>query len=347
MTARPLLSALTGDPEIAALLSDQAQLAAMLAFERALAEAEAEAGLIEDAAARTISATIDSFTADWPALAEGMARDGVVVPTLVKQIRAKLDPAHAKALHWGATSQDAIDTALVLQLAKIIAIVEARLVALQRQFDALTATHGSKILMAHTRMQRALEFTLADKVRTWTEPLGRHLQALAAARQSLLVIQLGGPTGDRASFAGKGDLVAKYLAQRLDLGLAAPWHSTRDPIVGFGALLALISGSLGKFGADVALMAQNELGEVVLTGGGTSSAMTHKSNPVKAEVLVTLARFNAGLAGTLQQAMVHENERSGAAWTLEWLVLPQMLETTGASLRLASELVGQMDFSPR
>ncbi|HTM78726.1 MAG TPA: lyase family protein, partial [Devosia sp.] len=286
---RPLLSALTGDPEIATLLSDASQLAALLAFERALAEAEAEAGLIEDAAARAIGAAIDSFTPDWPGLAAGMARDGVVVPALVKQIRAQLDPAHVKALHLGATSQDVIDTALVLQLAKIIAVLEARLVALQRQFAALTAVHGRKILMAHTRMQRALEFTFADKVRTWAEPLGRHLQALAAARQSLLVIQLGGPTGDRASFAGKGALVAKYLAQRLDLGLASPWHSTRDPIVGFGSLLALISGSLGKFGADVTLMAQNELGEIVLAGGGTSSAMAHKSNPVKAEVLVSLA----------------------------------------------------------
>ena len=112
----------------------------------------------------------------------------------------------------------------------------------------------------------------------------------------------------------------------------------------FGGLLALISGSLGKIGADVALLAQSEVRAIRLSGGGGSSAMAHKSNPVRAEVLVSLARFNAGLSGTLQQAMVHENERSGAAWTLEWLVLPQMLVTAGASLRLAGELLGQVSW---
>jgi 3-carboxy-cis,cis-muconate cycloisomerase len=343
-SARPLLSALAGDPEVAGLLSDAAQVQAMLAFERALADASASAGLIGEDAARAIRSAIETFEPDWPGLAEGMARDGVVVPALVGQIRARLDPAFHAALHLGATSQDVIDTALVLQLAKIIAIFEARLVALQRRFGTLSEANGSRALMSHTRMQKALPITVADKIRNWNEPLGRYLLALAAARQSLLVIQLGGPVGDRSSFAGKGDLVAKYLAEQLDLGLAAPWHAMRDPIVGFGSLLALISGSLGKFGADVTLMAQNEVHEITLAGGGTSSAMAHKSNPVKAEVLVTLARFNAGMAGTLQQAMVHENERSGATWTLEWLVLPPMLEATGASLRLAAELVEQVGF---
>ena len=109
-----------------------------------------------------------------------------------------------------------------------------------------------------------------------------------------------------------------------------------------GSLLALISGSLGKIGADVALLSQNEIGVIRLEGGGGSSAMAHKSNPVNAEVLVALARFNAGLAGTLQHTAVHENERSGAAWTLEWLTLPQMLVTTGASLRLAGHLLDQL-----
>jgi 3-carboxy-cis,cis-muconate cycloisomerase len=150
--------------------------------------------------------------------------------------------------------------------------------------------------------------------------------------------------GDRASFEGKGDAVALGLAQRLDLGIAEPWHSARDPIVAFGSLLSLVSGSLGKFGADVALLAQNEIGAITVAGGGGSSAMAHKSNPVNAEVLVALARHNAGLVGTLHQALVHENERSGAAWTLEWLTLPQILVTTGASLRLALMLAGQISF---
>lgn len=339
-----LLSALAGDPEIEALLTDDAQLDAMLAFERALAEAEAEAGLIGDDAAAAVMAGLDGFECDWADLAAGMGKDGVVVPALVKQLRTRVAEPHQEALHKGATSQDVIDTALVLQLAKVIPVLEARIVELQQRLEALAEDQGGQALMAHTRMQAALPSTVGEKLRIWGEPLARHLMGLAAARRSLLVIQLGGPVGDRASFEGRGDLVAKYLARQLDLGLAPSWHATRDPIVAFGSLLSLISGSLGKIGADVALLAQSEVGTIKLSGGGGSSAMAHKSNPVRAEVLVSLARYNAGLAGTLHQALVHENERSGAAWTLEWLVLPQMLVTTGAGLRLAGELLGQVRF---
>ena len=340
-----LLSALAGDPEIEALLSDAAQLDGLLAFERALAAAEADAGLIGADAASAVAAAIDGFAPDWDGLRAGMARDGVVVPELVQQLRAGVPDPHKGALHLGATSQDAIDTALMLALARIIPLLEARIVALQRQLEAMAAAHGGQALMAHTRMQAALPSTVGEKLRTWGEPLVRYLQGLAQARRSLLVVQLGGPVGDRTSLAGQGDAVARLLAQKLDLGVAPAWHSTRDPIVAFGGLLALISGSLGKIGADVALLAQSEVGAIRLSGGGGSSAMAHKSNPVRAEVLVSLARFNAGLSGTLQQAMVHENERSGAAWTLEWLVLPQMLVTAGASLRLAGELLGQVGWS--
>lgn len=340
----PLLSALTGDDEIENLLSDAAQLGAMLAFETALAEAEADAGLVSAEAGAALVAGIGQFMPDWDALRAGLAQDGVVVPALVKQLRAAVGEPHGKSVHMGATSQDVIDTALMLQLAKIIPVFLERLTGLGKALTTLSDAHGSKKLMAHTRMQQALPFTVAEKLKTWSEPLERHRMALSAIRRNLLVVQLGGPIGDRSSFDGKGEAVARGLARRLDLGIAESWHSTRDPIVAFGSMLALVTGSLGKFGADVALMAQNEVAEIKLAGGGGSSAMVHKSNPVNAEVLVALARHNAGLAGTLHQAMVHENERSGAAWTLEWLTLPPMLIATGASLRLANALVGQISF---
>jgi 3-carboxy-cis,cis-muconate cycloisomerase len=342
MMTGSLLSALAGDPEIEALLSDEAQLQSMLVFERALAEAEADASLISSDAAAAISAGIDRLPLDWDDLAQGMAKDGVVVPALIRQLRVAVGEMHAGAAHLGATSQDVLDTALALQLSKIIPILTGRIAALVTALEAIASTSGTQMLMAHTRMQAAFSITVAEKVRTWLEPLERHRAALAAIRKDVLVIQLGGPVGDRSSFNGKGDEIARGLAQRLDLGLASPWHSTRDPIVAFGSLLSLLTGSIGKFGADVAILAQTEVGAVVLTDGGGSSAMPHKSNPVSAEVLVALARYNAGLTGTLHQALVHENERSGAAWTLEWLALPQMLITAGASLRLANQLARHM-----
>lgn len=342
----PLLSALAGDAEIEALLADPAQLAAMLRFERALAEAQAEAGMISSEAAAAIARAIDQFAPDWEGLALGMARDGVVVPTLVAQLRRHIAPEHAAALHKGATSQDAVDTALMLQLSAVIAILIDRLSALLAGLDVLADRHGSQPLMAHTRMQQALPSSWGAKLATWVNPLRRHQKALEEVRRSLLVIQLGGPIGDRSSFGPYGDAVARSLARQLDLGLAEPWHTARDPLVGFASLLALLTGTLGKIGADVTLLAQNEIGALTLSGGGSSSAMAHKSNPVNAEALVALARYNAGLVGTLQQAMVHENERSGAAWTLEWLTLPPIVVTAGASLRLCRTLVQQLNIAP-
>jgi 3-carboxy-cis,cis-muconate cycloisomerase len=342
-----LLQALAGDPEIEALLSDEAQLALMLAFESALAGAEADAGLISEAAATAIAAGIAKFTPEWSDLAAGISRDGVVMPALIAQLRETIGTPHNAELHRGATSQDAVDTALMLQLAKTIPILLDRLTALERGFATLADRYGTQKLMAHTRMQAALPFTVADKIRTWAEPLARHRMALSSMRRELLVIQLGGPIGDRSSFDGKGDAIAKGLATRLDLGLAAPWHSTRDPIVMFGARLAACAGSLGKFGADVALLAQTEVGAVKIEGAGASSSMAHKSNPVRAELLVALAHHAAGLSGTLNHAMIHENERSGAAWTLEWLVLPQLIVATGASLLTAQRLCDSLSFTPQ
>lgn len=338
----PWLSALAGDPEIDKLLSDEAQLASMLAIEGALAEASADCGWIDAAAASAIGAAIGGFVPDQADLAAGMARDGVVVPALVRQLRERVAEPHRAALHKGATSQDVIDTALMLQLARVFDVYEARLTALLLRLEALAGEAGDRPLMAHTRMQAALPTRWSAKIGSWSEPLQRHLRALAAMRRTLLVVQLGGPVGDRASFEGHGEAIAAGLARRLDLGIAGPWQATRDPIVALGSLLALISGSLGKIGADVALLAQTELAAVRLEGAGGSSAMAHKANPVNAEVLVALARYNGGLAGTLHQTMVHEYERSGAAWTLEWLTLPPMLVTTGASLRLGLRLLEQL-----
>jgi 3-carboxy-cis,cis-muconate cycloisomerase len=340
-----LLSALAGDAEIEALLADEAQLRAMLAVETALAEASAEAGWISHDAVSAVAAAVRAYQPHWEGLREGMTRDGVVVPALVKQLRALIAEPFRDALHKGATSQDVIDTALMLQLSEVISVLEGRFTALLTAVDALADAAGDKTLMAHTRMQAALPTTWTAKLASWREPLQRLLRGLTASRRSLLVIQLGGPVGDRGSFEGHGDAIAAGLAKRLDLGLAAPWQATRDPIVAFGSQLALITGALGKIGADVALLAQTEVGAVRLEGGGGSSAMAHKSNPVPAEVLVALARQNAGLAGTLQHAMVHEYERSGAAWTLEWLTLPPMLVATGASLRLGAKLMQQISIA--
>jgi 3-carboxy-cis,cis-muconate cycloisomerase len=342
----PLLQALVGDEEVGALFSNEAELAAMLQAEAALAEAEAKARLIGDDAARQIAEACGSFQADWNKLAEGLGKDGVIVPEFVRQLRAAVGETHAKAVHLGATSQDIIDTALVLRLKAAVAVIDCRLDALMAGLGRLKDRDGAVPLMAHTRMQQALPFTASDKIDTWVQPLARHREALRSLAARLLVVQLGGPIGTRGELKGHGDAVADAMAAILGLGPAPSWHSQRDRIGEFAAFLSLLSGTLGKIGQDIALMAQNEVGEVRLASGGGSSAMPHKSNPVPAEVLVTLARFNAGLLGTLHQALVHENERSGAAWTLEWMILPQMVISAAAGLNRAMALIEGMSFSP-
>jgi 3-carboxy-cis,cis-muconate cycloisomerase len=341
----PLLQALVGDEEVGALFSNEAEISALLRVEAALAQAEAGVGLISDEGARRVAEACNSFQADWGGLATGLAQDGVIIPAFVKQLRAAVGEAYAKAVHFGATSQDIIDTALMLRLKSVVDIFGHRLNVLLRALRALKDRDGATPLMAHTRMQQALPFTAADKIDTWIQPLERHREALDALVPRLLAVQLGGPVGTRAELNGKGNAVADAMAEILGLGSAPSWHSQRDRIGEFAAFLSLLSGALGKIGQDVALMAQNEVGEVRLATGGGSSAMPHKSNPVPAEVLVTLARFNAGLLGTLHQALVHENERSGAAWTLEWMLLPQMVVATAAGLRSAQALAGGMSFS--
>ncbi len=335
---RPLIDVMLSDEAVEALLSDQSQVAAMLRVEVALAQAEAVAGLTAEAAAARIEAVLADFTPDWDDLAEGIARDGVVVPRLVAQLRRAVGSEHGEALHKGATSQDIVDTALMLQLGLVLELFDERLGGLLGQITALAEADGAKPLLAHTRMQAAMPFTVARKLRTWVEPLEQHRREMADSR-GLLAIQLGGPIGDRSSFAGKGDEIAAQMARALGLANAPCWHSSRSRIATLGGLVAQITGTLGKIGADVALSAQSEAGAITLEGGGTSSSMPHKSNPVGAEHLVALAHHNAVLIGGLHHAIVHENERSGSAWTLEWLTLPQMLRNTGGALRIADALL--------
>ncbi|EIM29767.1 3-carboxy-cis,cis-muconate cycloisomerase [Microvirga lotononidis] len=342
----PILQALIGDAEVGAYFSNEADLAAMLRVESALAEAEAKVGLIDGETARRIAESCRAFQADWSGLSEGLARDGVIVPEFVRQLRGAVGEPHARSVHLGATSQDIIDTGLILRLKGVIEILGRRLDALIHALDALKRRDGATRLMAHTRMQQALPFSAADKIDTWLQPLDRLREQLQDLAPRLLVVQLGGPIGTRGELKGQGDAIADAMAEILELGLAPSWHSQRDRIGEFGAFLSLITGTLGKIGQDIALMAQNEVGEVRLATGGGSSAMPHKSNPVPAEVLVTLARFNAGMLGTLHQALVHEGERSGAAWTLEWMVLPQMAVSAASALSKAHGLMAAMSFAP-
>lgn len=343
----PFTAALCADAEIESCLAPKAELEAMLAFETALADAQAEAGLIPAEAAAAIARGCAAFEANEAALASGLFKDGVLGPGFVKALRQSLPEAARPHLHFGATSQDITDTALTLRLKPVLMALDARLALLIDGLEALAREQGGLTLMAQTRMQAALPIKVYDKLKAWLRPLRRHQERLAALAPRLLVIQLGGPVGARKELGDKADAVAAGLALRLGLGNAPCWHTSRDNIVEFGGTLALVAGAVGKIGQDTALLAQTENGALKIAGGGSSSAMAHKANPVTAELLVALARYAAGLSGTLNQALVHENERSGAAWTLEWFTLPPLAVATGAALREAIGLVPRMQFQTK
>lgn len=340
----PILSGLFGDPELAGLLSGDADIAAMVAFEVQLAAAQAECGIVAPEAADRIARLAQTFVPDIGELRDGVGRDGVVVPELVRQMRSALEGEAARVLHLGATSQDVIDTSLIIRLKSICAILDSRIANLERSLEILSDQFGERRLMARTRMQDALPILVSDRLADWRLPLHRHRDRLEQLLPRLLVVQYGGAVGNQEKLGVQGPQVITVLAEKLGLGFSEKsWHNQRDAIVELAGWLSLVCGSLGKMGQDVALMAQNTVGEITLAGGGVSSAMPHKSNPVAAEVLISLARFAAGQSGTIAQSMVHENERSGAAWTLEWLVLPQLILATGSALLLAGRLLDSVE----
>lgn len=341
----PFLSRLLGDEPVAELLSAEADIAAMVEFEIALARATAAEGVISEAACDAIVSGLADFKPDFTALNQSTERDGVVIPGLLKQLRAKLGDEAAEALHFGATSQDAVDTSFSVRALKVLELLENDLTEVIEKLNRLDQRDGEKTVMAHTRMQAAMPVSVSRKIASWRDPLLRHSERLDQVKQEIGLLHFGGPVGTLNKLEDKGVAVSMRLASALGLQPSNNVrHTERDGLADLANWLSLVTGSLGKTGADIVLFAQQEMDEIELSKGGGSSAMPHKVNPVAAETLVALARFNAMLLPGMHLSMVHENERSGSAWTLEWMVLPQMMLAAGAAIRTADTLFETISF---
>jgi 3-carboxy-cis,cis-muconate cycloisomerase len=327
----PLLS----DPEVADLLDDRAQLRAMLDAEAALARAEARAGAIPQDAAAEIAAVAATLEIDPADLAQGTATDGIPVPALVAALRKAVGGKAANYVHWGSTTQDVMDTGLVLRLRTILEIFEERLLSLIDGLARLANEERGTVMIARTRGQQATPISFGLKAAGWLAPFLRHDQRLLELRSRVLVLSCGGAAGNLSALGKNGLAVEAALAEELNLAIPVlPWHSQRDGLIDLGNWLGLVAGSLGKLAGDVLLMCQNEVGELREGGGGGgSSTLPQKSNPVRAETVASLTRHACALAGQLQAAAFHDHERDGVAWQLEWIVLPQLLVATGAALR--------------
>lgn len=346
MTASPFDSALfgplIGDAEVAALFTDEATIAAMIVVERALARAQARCGVIPAEAAREIDTRLAGTRIEPTALATGTASAGVPVPVLVAALREGLGPDGGHFLHWGATSQDIVDTGLALRLDRALACIGERLAGLLDGLEA-SARHWRDLPMAgRTRSQIAAPISFGLRIAGWAAPLIELEHELGALRPRIAQVQLGGAVGANSVIAPHGAAVVAVLAQELGLAPAPAWHANRVRLAALAGWCASVAGALGKLAGDLIVMGRSEIAEAQAGAGGGSSTMPQKANPVLAETVVALARFVAGLTGPMQLATLHHEERDGAAWMLEWLALPQCVLAAATCLRHGRTLVGSL-----
>ena len=341
-TDSTIYASLFSQPDLAAIFSDERFVAALVEVEVALANVQGRLGIIPVEAAKTIGAKATTFQVDFAALQAGTEQAGIPTLDLLRQLRAHIGPAAADYVHWGATSQDIMDTALVLQIRAALGLIEPSLATVITNLAHLAKQHRHTLMAGRTHSQQALPIPFGLKVAGWLAPLLRHRQRLAELKPRLLVVQFGGAAGTLASLGPAGLAVQEGLAAELGLGLLpTPWHTQRDGLAEMAGWLSLVSGSLAKMAQDIILLAQTEVGEVRESSDaarGGSSTMPQKSNPIISEGIIAAHRTNAGLLASMHQALVQEHERATHGWQMEWLSLPQMFALTATALQKATFL---------
>jgi 3-carboxy-cis,cis-muconate cycloisomerase len=335
---------LSGGAGMLAVFSDTAAVQRMLDFEAALARAEAAQGVIPQAAVAAIEAACDAAQIDAEALAQAAASAGNLAIPLVKQLTAAVSSRDAEAgkyVHWGATSQDAIDTGLMLQLRDALELFDAELDAIVDALAALASAHRDTPMIGRTWMQHALPVSFGLKAAGWLDAMLRHRQRIRALRQDALALQFGGAAGTLASLGAKGLDVAQALARDLKLPLPdMPWHTQRDRVAEVATALGLLTGSLGKMARDISLLMQTDVAEAAepaAPGRGGSSTMPHKRNPVACAAALTAAVRVPGLVATMLSGMVQEHERALGGWQAEWDALPEIAVASFGALRQMRE----------
>ncbi|MDF7797273.1 3-carboxy-cis,cis-muconate cycloisomerase [Pseudomonas syringae] len=333
-------------PEMREIFSDEGRVQGMLDFEAALARAQARVGLIPPEVVADIELSCDARLFDFDALAIAIGSAGNSAIPLVKALGKQIAARSAEAeryVHMGATSQDVMDSGLVLQLRRAIALLERDLSRLADAMAEQAQRHAGTPLAGRTWLQQATPVTLGMKIAGWLGAVTRHRQRLNEIKPRLLCLQFGGASGSLAALGDQAFSVAEALAGELQLALPEqPWHTQRDRLVEFAGLLGLIAGSLGKLGRDVSLLMQTEVGEVFepsAPGKGGSSTMPHKRNPVGAAVMISTATRAPGLVATMLAAMPQEHERSLGLWHAEWETLPELCCLVSGSLQQALQVI--------
>ena len=340
-----VINSLSSTPQMAVLFSDESMLGAMLAFEMALARAEASVGVIPAQAVAAIEGAARAEFYDGAEIAAASLRSGTVTIPLVKALTERVravNPSAAAFVHWGATSQDVADTAIILVLKRSRDVFQADLARLEEALRRRSDANAHTIMLSRTLLQAAVPTTFGLKVAGWLGALRRNHARVQAAFEDALILQFGGAGGTLASLGDKGIAVGEVLARELSLGYPdAPWHTHRDRLATLMCALGVMTGSLGKIARDISLMTQNEIAEVsepTEKGRGGSSAMPHKRNPVGCTLTLAAANQVPGLVSAFLTSMVQEHERAAGGLQSEWSTIGSIVQAAGLAVAAMSEV---------
>jgi 3-carboxy-cis,cis-muconate cycloisomerase len=331
---------------VSAIFSSRSTVAAMLRFEAAIAAAEADVGLVPEEAAAAIAASCDVARFDVAAL----ERDGAVAGTLVIPLVRRLTeavPEEARGwVHLGATSQDVLDTAMMLQARDALDVISPELRGVGDACAALAQEHAATVMPGRTLLQHATPVTFGLKAAHWLGLATRQLARLAELRASLPV-QLGGAAGTLAALGVEGRGVTERLAERLELSVPdLPWHTDRDAVAHLTGSLAIAAGAMAKIATDVVLAMQTEVAEMAegaIPGTGTSSTMPQKRNPVRAPAAIAAARLAAGAASVVLNGLPQEHERGVGSWHAEWAAVPDVFRYSAGAVEHARAIVDDLE----
>jgi len=339
--------ALFATPEMAAVFSDETFVQRLLDVEAALARAQARAGMFPQAVAEAIGrrCRVDLF--DLPALFRDAAEAGTPVIPLVRRLTALVDAEARGYVHWGATSQDIVDTALMLQMRDGLDLLTARLLDVASVSASLAERHRHTPMAGRTMLQHAVPVTFGLKAARWLALAVRLIRRLRRARGEALAVQLGGAAGTLAAMGTSGVRVLEGLAE--ELGLASPdlpWHTERDRVIEIASLLGMTAAAMGKIASDLALLSQTEVGEVSTGAGslkGRSSTMPQKRNPVEAIAASAAARLAMAAVPAVVAGAVQEHERAAGGWQAEWEAVPQLFRLTASACAWTHRLLSHLD----
>ena len=337
--------------ELAAATSDHAWVAAMLEFEAALAVAEARVGVVPPAAATAIAQRCRDIEVDPAGLGKAARLGASPVIPLVAEVRRGLSPDVAGWAHFGATSQDVLDSALMLVLRQVLDLVLGDLARLAGAAAGLAGRHRSTLMAARTLLQQAAPTTFGRKAAGWLVAAVDATKDLRAVRRDRLAVQLGGPAGTLAALGESGPAVMDALASELGLDAPVlPWHTDRSRVAEISSGLALVAGVAGKVALDVSLLMQTEVSEVFeprAAGRGASSALPHKRNPAMAVEVLAASRRAQALAGVVLSGMAQENERAVGAWQAEWQTVPELSRAAGGAVAFSADMLAGLEVDPR